>query len=202
MALSEKTAAPKIDEILAAQNICGFEAPGGTDKQTIHSYGPVYETLLSPLTDKACTILEVGVAHGGSMLLWHELCPKARIIGMDIQNAVHPSIFPRMKPERFAFLMGDAYNDYAVGQVKAVTPDGIDFAIDDGPHSLESQQRFLQLYVPLLNPGGIAVIEDIQDYGWLDSLLPLVPEGFSSEVVDIRNVKGRYDDLMLVLKRK
>jgi hypothetical protein len=69
MALSEKTAAPKIDEILAAQNICGFEAPGGTDKQTIHSYGPVYEALLSPLTDKACTILEVGVAHGGSMLL-------------------------------------------------------------------------------------------------------------------------------------
>ena len=54
----------------------------------------------------------------------------------------------------------------------------------------------------LLNPGGIAVIEDIQDYGWLDSLLPLVQEDFSSEVVDIRSVKGRYDDLMLVLKRK
>jgi len=202
MTLSEKTAAPKIDKILAKENICGFEAPGGTDKQTIHSYGPVYETLLSPLAKKACTILEVGVAHGGSILLWHELCPKAQIIGMDIQNAVHPSIFPRMKQERFSFLIGDAYNEYAVGQVQNLAPRGIDFAIDDGPHSLESQQRFLQLYVPLLNAGGIAVIEDIQDYGWLDSLLPLVPENCSYEVVDIRNVKGRYDDLMLVLKRE
>lgn len=45
--------------------------------------------------------------------------------------------------------------------------------------------------------GGTAIIEGIQDYGWIESLLLLIPDGFSFEVVNIRNVKGRYDDLML-----
>ena len=74
-----------------------------------------------------------------------------------------------------------------------------DFAIDDGPHSLASQQRFLELYLPLLNDGGIAVIEDIQDYSRFDSLTALVGEDYTYEIVDLRGVKGRYDDLMLVV---
>jgi hypothetical protein len=197
--MTPTTEAPGIDAILNAQNINGFEFPGGTDKQTLHSYGPVYEQLLSPLKGKNATVLEVGVQLGGSLLLWHDFLPDSVVIGLDNKDAIDPSIMPRMDPLRCAVLFMDAYDNDTISKVKQLAPNGIDFAIDDGPHSLASQQRFLELYLPLLNDGGIAVIEDIQDYSWFDSLTPLVGEEFTYEIIDLRGAKGRYDDLMLVV---
>ena len=199
--MTPTTEAPGIDAILNAQNINGFEFPGGTDKQTLHSYGPVYEQLLSPLKGKNVTILEVGVQLGGSLLLWHDFLPDSVVIGLDNKDAIDPSIMPRMDPLRCAVLFMDAYDNDTISKVKQLTPNGIDFAIDDGPHSLASQQRFLELYLPLLNEGGTAVIEDIQDYGWFESLIPLVSSEYAYEIIDLRNVKGRYDDLMLIVSR-
>ena len=202
MSLSTTMNASKVDAILDARQINGFEADGGTDKQTTHSYGPVYEALLEPFVDKQCTILEVGVQLGGSMLLWHDLCPLANVIGVDCQNLVHPSIFPRMTPSRTAFIIGDGYNENTIKFIKNIAKEGLDFIIDDGPHTLETQCQFLQLYVPLLNEGGVAVIEDIQAFSWIEPLLGCIPEGTEAEVVDRRNIRGRYDDLMLIIRRK
>ena len=199
--LSTTIDAPKIDAILAAQQINGFEAAGGTDKQTIHSYGPVYEALMKPLMNKACTILEVGVQLGGSMLLWHDLCPKSNVIGVDCQDLVHPSIFPRMVPERTNFIIGDGYSQSTIEQVKMAAGKGLDFAIDDGPHSLQSQCAFIQLYVPLLKEQGIAVVEDVQETSWFEPLLACVPSNCSYEVIDRREIKGLYDYLMLIIRR-
>ena len=44
-----------------------------------------------------------------------------------------------------------------------------DIIIDDGPHSLESQLKFIDLYYPKTNLGGVVIIEDIHP----DSLEPL-----------------------------
>lgn len=192
--------APKIDAILNEQQINGFEANGGTDKQTIHSYGPVYEALMKPLMNKACAILEVGVQLGGSMLLWHDLCPKSKVIGVDCQDLVHPSVFPRMVPGRTSFILGDGYSQSTIEQVKMAAGKGLDFAIDDGPHSLQSQCAFIQLYVPLLKEKGIAVVEDVQETSWFEPLIACVPDNCSCEVVDRREIKGRYDDLMLIIR--
>ena len=199
--MTPTTEAPGIDAILNAQNINGFEFPGGTDKQTLHSYGPVYEQLLSPLRGKNATVLEVGVQLGGSLLLWHDFLPDSVVIGLDNKDAIDPSIMPRMDPLRCAVLFMDAYDNDTISKVKQLAPNGIDFAIDDGPHSLASQQRFLELYLPLLNDGGIAVIEDIQDYSWFDSLTLMVSEDYAYEIIDLRGVKGRYDDLMLIVHK-
>ena len=199
--MTPTTEAPGIDAILNAQNINGIEFPGGTDKQTLHSYGPVYEQLLSPLKGKNATVLEVGVQLGGSLLLWHDFLPDSVVIGLDNKDAIDPSIMPRMDPLRCAVLFMDAYDNDTISKVKQLAPNGIDFAIDDGPHSLASQQRFLELYLPLLNDGGIAVIEDIQDYSWFDSLTLMVSEDYAYEIIDLRGVKGRYDDLMLIVHK-
>jgi hypothetical protein len=200
MKLAELTQAPKIDAILNAQNVNGFEKPGGTDKQTLHSYGPVYEELMRPLMDKECTVLEVGVQLGGSILLWHDLLPKCFVIGVDIEKSYHESVPTRMDKERHALLIQDAYTSEAINRIKELAPDGLDLAIDDGPHSLQSQIDFLRLYLPLLKKGGVAVVEDIQSPSWYDSLLAEVPSTMSIEEVDIRGRKGRYDDLMLVVR--
>ena len=199
--MTPTTEAPGIDAILNAQNINGFEHPGGTDKQVLHSYGPVYEQLLSPLKKANVTVLEVGVQLGGSLLLWHDFLPNSVVIGIDTQDIIDPSIMPRMDPLRCAVLFMDAYDNGTISKVQQLAPNGIDVAIDDGPHSLASQQRFLELYLPLLNNGGMAIIEDVQDYSWFDSLTPLVGEEFTYEIVDLREVKGRYDDLMFIVHK-
>lgn len=42
-----------------------------------------------------------------------------------------------------------------------------DFLLDDGPHTLESQEKFIELYSSLLSDSGILIIEDMQDITWL-----------------------------------
>lgn len=190
-----------IDSILASEDIADFNRPGGTDKQSIHSYGPVYEDLLARFQGKSVNLLEVGVQYGGSLLLWHQLLPKAYIVGVDVQNAVHPSIFERMDNARYSLIVDDAYSDATAAKIKTIMPTGIDVAIDDGPHTLASQVAFIKLYAPQLSENGIAIIEDVQDVGWLNSLREAVPEGMAGYSVDRRHVKGRYDDLMFVIAR-
>lgn len=194
---------PCIDHILEARNINGFEHPGGTDKQTLHSYGPVYENILMPLAkEESCSILEIGVQHGGSILLWNDLCPNALVIGADIQDIVHPSIYERVDSKRVRFVMGGAYSEAVVNLVSTLSEDGFDVIIDDGPHTLESQCAFLTCYLEKLKSTGVAIIEDIQAPEWFDTLEAHVPAGFIAERVDRRHVKSRYDDLMLIVKRK
>ena len=60
-----------------------------TDKGNVHSYLPLYETLLNPIKDSAKNILEVGIGdfgpkNGGSLLLWKNYFTKATIHGIDI----------------------------------------------------------------------------------------------------------------------
>ena len=43
-----------------------------TDKNTTHSYLPLYEYLLNPIKDSAKSVLEVGVSKGGSIKLWKD----------------------------------------------------------------------------------------------------------------------------------
>lgn len=202
MTLSELANASRIDEILNNRNINGFDKIGGTDKQTIHSYGPVYEELFTSFMGKRITVLEIGIQLGGSMLLWHDLAPKSFVIGVDIEKSYDESIPNKMDSKRHEFIIGDAYCSDTVEKIKQIAKRGIDIAIDDGPHTLESQQKFLDLYLPLLKKGGVAIIEDIQHPSWMDSLLERVPEGMTAEQVDIRHKKGRYDDLMLVIFNK
>ena len=196
-------------EIIAKYDINGHEKDGGTDKDTFHSYIELYEQLLAPFVDKAITLVEIGIQYGGSMLLWQDYLPKAQFIFVDNVYSIHPKIPGRLDPERVTLLFEDAY-DYRehechVRSVARLLPSGgIDFIIDDGPHTLQSQIDFLRIYLPSLNKGGVAVIEDVQDVQWFASLEAEAEKAgseFTFERVDLRHVKGRYDDLVFVVKR-
>ena len=199
-------------EIIAKYDINGHEKDGGTDKDTFHSYIELYEQLLAPFVDKAITLVEIGIQYGGSMLLWQDYLPKAQLIFVDNVNCIHPKILDHLDRGRSSILFQDAYNDIGADDVNYLAETGpsggIDFIIDDGPHTLQSQIDFLRLYLPLLNKGGVALIEDVQDVQWFPYLEWEVENAgsefaleFTFEQVDLRHVKGRYDDLVFVVKR-
>lgn len=189
---------PRFDAALRKLDINGFHRPGGTDKNTDHSYGRVYEALLDIVPDGG-PIMEIGVFHGGSMLLWQELFPQAVVVGVDNLDAVDHSVRDRLD-KRSTLIFDDAYH---WGLSHDLFAHGCRYGllIDDGPHTLESQCRFLSLYLRLLKPGGIAVVEDIVAEDHFDILEQCVPAEWERQRIDLRGVKGRIDDIMLIVRR-
>lgn len=191
----------KISQILSKQNINGFDLPGGTDKANPHSYDEFYSNFLDKYTDKEGTILEIGVAYGGSSLMWHEYLPKFNLIMMDIQNIVHPTIWDKMSKERYEFIEMDAFKNEAIELLKQKYPEGFDIIIEDGPHDVVTQSFALKEYSKLLKKGGVLIVEDIQNFNSIQPLISQVPSDVYSSLnfCDFREVKGRYDDLIIVL---
>jgi len=192
-----------IVEILEAHDVHGFEKLGGTDKGTIHSYTDAYERLLAPYKGKSINLLEVGVQYGGSSLLWHDYLPESKLALVDVWDQVNPKIFESMDSSRYKFYVADAYTDETAATIQQEWADGFDVAIDDGPHTLNSQILFIQRYLPQVKEGGILIIEDIQDYSHMEILRTITPDEYKNniEIVDLRRIKQRYDDLMFVIRK-
>jgi len=189
-------------EILAKYMINGFDVPGGTDKDTLHSYIESYAELLEPFRNTECNLLEIGVQYGGSSLLWHDYLPHAKLYLMDIQNIVPEKINMVLNRDRVRFEIMDAYRPEAVSKMKKICPEGFDIIIDDGDHALTSQLFLVQNYLGLLKKGGVMIIEDLQNDQYFRDLMSQIDDDYIAEARDLRHVKGRKDDLLLILKRK
>ena len=177
-----------------------------TDKNTTHSYLPLYEILLKPIKDTANNILEIGIGdfgfkNGGSLLLWAEYFTKATIYGIDILplNRVLDNVI--YNPSIKLYCNSNAYDMNFIS--KNLSNIKFDFLLDDGPHSLISQEKFIELYSPLLSDNGILIIEDVQDINWLEKLKNKTPPHLKQYIkaYDLRNNKGRYDDIVFTIDK-
>ena len=168
-----------------------------TDKHTVHSYIPIYEDYFKDIRDSAKEILEIGIADGGSILLWYEYFQNARITGLDVTLQWLKTDIPE---DRTRKIIGNAYSEDVLNQISDTKYDVI---IDDGPHTLESMKYLAQNYSKLLKDNGILIIEDVQDINWVNDIKQSFPEEFRDyvKVIDLRNVKNRYDDIMIVLRK-
>ena len=177
-----------------------------TDKNTTHSYLPLYDTLLNPIRDTANNVLEIGIGpweekNGGSLLMWRQYFTKATIHGVDIlpENRVLDEL---VQDDRvILYTETNGYDKTFVSN--NLENKKFDFLIDDGPHSLESQEKFIELYSPLLSDNGILIIEDVQHISWLQKLKNKTPENLKQYIktYDLRENKGRYDDIVFTIDK-
>ena len=175
---------------LTLKQICSMYS---TDKNCLHCYvDEVYEDLFKDIRISAKRILEIGVDNGGSILMWREYFLEANIIGIDNKDC--PQLADR---ERVEFIATDAYNIELVDRL----PNDFDVIIDDGPHTLESMTFVIKEYINKINQNGMIVIEDIQEFNWTNILRRLIPESFSVEVRDLRRIRNRYDDILMIIRR-
>lgn len=153
------------------------------------------------------SVLEIGIQYGGSIFSWHELHEGSYVIGIDINDDnINYGLIEKMQKDRYSIIIDNAYSDNIVAQIKSKFPNGIDFIVDDGPHSIDSQIKFIEMYLPLLTGDGILVIEDIASSSYLQILENKVLEDNPNmsciiQKVDRRHIKGRYDDLMLIIQK-
>lgn len=167
------------------------------DKGTVHSYIPFYQVLFEGYRKNTVNVLEIGIYRGVSLLMWDKFFYNSnKVVGVDISlDWVHQRVFDYAKVNnKLQILQHDATRE----SVLDIVSDNYDIIIDDGSHILQDQLKAFDLFKDRLNDGGLYVIEDIQsDYD--ASVLRNKISG--SWLVDLRGVKHRYDDYMLVYKK-
>ena len=179
-----------------------------TDKNTGHSYLPLYQTLLEKKKETAQNVLEIGIGNfgpknGGSIKLWRDFFTNATIYGLDILP-IDRVIDELITDDRVVLYTSiDAYDEnffklnFLNENIKC------DFMLDDGPHTLESMIQFIKLYSQIMTDDGILIIEDVQSIDWLDTLKTAVPEHLQPfiKTYDLRHIKGRYDDIVFTIDK-
>ena len=174
-----------------------------TDKNTVHSYLPLYQELLKGKKETAKNVLEVGIYTGGSIKLWSDFFPNATTYGLDIIADYHIWDELKNKDRIKLYTSYDAYNDGDFNTNFLNKDTRFDFMLDDGPHTLESMKQFIKLYSQVMTDDGILIIEDVQSYDWIEVLKNEVPEHLKKyiKVYDLRQNKGRYDDIVFSIDK-
>lgn len=169
-----------------------------TDKNSIHSYLDVYEKLFNEKR-KIKNLLEIGIAKGGSLKLWHDyFIEYDEITGMDITDEFNEC----KELSKVNIIIGDAYDKKNIPSSKKY-----DIIIDDGPHTFISVIKFLFYYLPLLEDDGILIIEDVQVFECVNIFNIIIEEHFPElknciDIYDLRDKKGRYDDILYVIDKR
>jgi hypothetical protein len=178
-----------------------------TDKNTTHSYLDLYESLLQSKKYTAKNILEIGIGNpgenGGSIKLWNDYFINANVYALDIIDV--KDVWTEIKNNDRINIMTscDAYHEPFFVNTFLNKNIKFDMMLDDGPHSLESMKQFIKLYSQIMTEDGILMIEDVQSIDWIEELKSVVPEYLKKyiQVFDLRNNKGRYDDIVFVINK-
>jgi len=132
----------------------------GTDKAT-HGYLPNYARHFEPYRHKQINVLEIGIGTygpmggGASLRMWQRYFSRALIHGLDIvDKKTH-------EDKRIRVHQGDQSDKpYLERLAKAIGP--LQVIIDDGSHVNAHMTASFEALFPLLQVGGVYVIEDMQ----------------------------------------
>lgn len=140
---------------------------GGTDKVT-HGYLAHYDHHFGRARWRVRTVVEIGVGGneartpGGSLRLWRDVFPRARVIGIDLHDKDVDL------GSRVSFVRADQTDTDALARVVEDLGGAIDVVIDDGSHVGEHVRRTFDALFPHVRPGGTYAIEDLHTSYWAD----------------------------------
>jgi hypothetical protein len=175
-----------------------------TDKNTVHSYLPLYQKLLIGKKNTAKKVLEVGIYNGGSIKMWSEFFLNADVYGLDIMNIAEVWDEIKNKDNIKLYTSVDAYNEDFFNSTFLNKNIRFDVLLDDGPHTLQSMKQFIKLYSQVMSDDGILIIEDIQSWDWIDILTKEVPDHLKTYIktYDLRSTKNRWDDIVFTIDKQ
>ena len=120
-------------------------------------YLPVYEEHLAPFAGRGIKLLELGIAKGGSLLLWRDYFPNGTIVGLDRERVQLEDPTGRIHVYQGAQEDTELLDRIA----REIAPEGFDIIIDDCSHQGElTRISFWHLFEHHLKPGGLFAIED------------------------------------------
>ncbi|MDT4981167.1 MAG: hypothetical protein QOG07_3046 [Pseudonocardiales bacterium] len=124
-------------------------------------YFPIYTRHLERFRGRSVNVLEVGVYRGGGLDLWSSyLGPEAKLVGLDIDEAA-----VRAVKGRFQVVLGDQADPDVLRKIND-DYGPFDVVIDDGGHTMDQQIVTIETLFPLLNDGGVFIVEDTHTSYW------------------------------------
>ena len=159
------------------------------DKGMIHSYIDQYERLLAPYRN-GCTFLEIGINQGHSLKMFAEYFHNSKVIGIEIWEGCLN--YFKDKDYNCQLIIADATKE--VPELKDIK---FDVIIDDGSHMMNDQEATFNILSKQMKKGGIYIIEDIIN---LEVQLPYFQRMGNPEIIDMRGMKGRFDDVMVIYR--
>ena len=128
-----------------------------------HNYTRLYHHFFAPFRDQPITLLELGVAWGGSIRMWRDYFPNGTIIGVDTFLEC---------PTTIAALADVDVELLQVDQADPQLPELIykdelplRIVIDDCSHIPEKTFASFEMLWPLVADGGFYAIEDLGIHG-------------------------------------
>ena len=119
------------------------------------NYFFIYEEIFKLYLKKKITLVEIGVANGGSLFMWKDYFKKnSKIIGIDFNPTAK-------KWTRYGFniFIGNQKED-SMWKTFLKKTKKIDILIDDGGHTNEQQINTFNSVVKKINEGGVILFED------------------------------------------
>jgi hypothetical protein len=133
-----------------------------TDKVSHHHYEESYPIYLEKFKDKKTSILEIGLEPKwgkASLNLWLDLFPNMYVYGLDIGT-------PDEQSERYSIFQCDQSKISDLKRCKEKINHSVSIIVDDGSHIPEHQLLAFNEYFPILEVGGVYIIEDIETSYW------------------------------------
>ncbi|MCW2541839.1 MAG: hypothetical protein JWN95_3564 [Frankiales bacterium] len=151
---------------MTLENLTTIAQRFGTDKAGLHDYTGFYEALLAGRRNDPIKLLEIGVGGdanttvgGHSLRMWRDYFPQATIVGLDLYDK------KRFESDRIHIETGDQSDPAVLRRINDKFGP-FDVIIDDGSHiSAHVITTFTTLF-PMLLPGGVYAIEDLQTSYW------------------------------------
>lgn len=219
------TADTKFLEKLRAINVyaptvmCRVMSRHGSDKgQGMHNYTTVYSAVFDELRDQPLRIFELGLGTnnptlassmgtfgrpGASLRGWRELFPKAAIFGADIDRDI---LFEEDRIRTFYCNQLDAEVIRNLWSQPALQAP-MDIIIDDGLHTFEGNVSFLKGSLAQIRPGGMYVVEDINQgdieswYKYLDTVCATEYSNYEFAFVDLMDSTKCFANNLLLIRR-
>jgi len=170
-----------------------------TDKDTVHSYGKIYEKLLKELEGRNnLAILEIGVLHGSFIQILCEVFPDAEIYGIDINLQNYR--YDKNNPNIHLFEM-DGTREETADYLNLC----FDLIIEDGSHLMIHQKQSLDAFAPYLKKNGIYITENIvQGNEQLKKDLETIgyKHNLQMDWADLTHNKQRFDDILAIFRRR
>ena len=138
-----------------------FGKDSRSDKILHHMYHVLYEPFLSPLKDKhSAAVIEIGMDEGHSVSLWKNFFPSYHLYGVDINTC-------ELKDHKdFTFIQADQSIPVDLDRLKSLVKKNVYVINDDGSHIPEHQLLTFNKLFPLLQRGGVYIIEDVETSYW------------------------------------
>ena len=126
-------------------------------------YFPIYERHLTRFRNQYITLLEIGVASGGSLQLWKRFFgPHVRIIGVDINEEC-----AKFAEDQITIRIGSQTDTAFLQNIIAEfgTPD---IVVDDGSHMQSHINSTFDFLYPKVAKNGVYLVEDLHTSYYVD----------------------------------